>query len=348
VREKPAAGSDLAGPRLASDSLEGPRAESEAGRFRVAVVIPSYKVTRHVLGVIGRIGPEVEKIYVVDDCCPEHTGDMVEAQCGDSRVRVLRHPQNLGVGGAVKTGYTQALQDGMDVVVKVDGDGQMAPEFIPTLIKPLRLGLADYAKGNRFYNLEDVRSMPAARLFGNAVLSFMTKLSAGYWRIFDPTNGYTAIHRSALSLLPLDKVADRYFFETDLLFRLATVRALVLDVPMTATYGDETSGLKISRILPRFLFGHFVNFSKRIVYNYFLRDFSVASLELVLGLVLLIFSGVFGTWTWITNVESRVATTAGTVMLAALPAILGAQLLLSFLAADITSEPTTPLQALRE
>ena len=329
-------------------SLDLEQSGSAIRAFRAAVVIPAYKVTRHILDVIARVGPEVERIYVVDDCCPEHSGDFVEEHCRDPRVSVLRNEKNLGVGGAVKTGYQQALIDGADAVVKVDGDGQMSPELVPVFLKPLRQGIADYVKGNRFYNLEDVSAMPGMRLFGNAALSFMTKLSTGYWRTFDPSNGFTAIHRAALGLLPLDKVANGYFFETDLLFRLAIVRAVVVDVPMKAIYAQETSGLRISHIFLRFLRGHLVNFLKRIGYNYFLRDFSVASLELVFGVLLLTFSAVFGSWKWMSNAEALVATPAGTVMLAALPAILGMQLLLSFFAADIAAEPTRPLQNVRD
>jgi dolichol-phosphate mannosyltransferase len=316
--------------------------------LRVAVVIPCYRVASLVPGVIARIGPEVERIYAVDDACPEHTGDLLERDCKDPRVRVLRHETNRGVGGAVKTGYRRALADGLDVVLKLDGDGQMDPALIPTFVKPLRLGLADYAKGNRFYRVEDLQAMPGLRLFGNAVLSFMTKLSSGYWRLFDPTNGYTAIHRAALGLLPLDKIADDYFFETDMLFRLATVRAVAIDVPMRAVYGSEKSGLRVGRILLRFLRGHLVNFHKRVVYNYFLRDFSVASVELIVGSLLTLFAAVFGPYRWAESYRAGVTTPAGTVMLAALPAILGLQLLLSFLAADFAHEPTTPLQSLRE
>ena len=332
--------------RLTPSALEAER--PNALPFRAAVVIPAYKVTRHILDVIARVGPEVERIYVVDDCCPEQSGAFVEEHCRDPRVTVLRNSKNLGVGGAVKTGYKRAFEDGADAVVKVDGDGQMAPELVPTFLKPLRQGIADYAKGNRFYNVEDVRAMPGARLLGNAGLSFMTKLSTGYWRIFDPSNGFTAIHRAALGLLQLDKVADGYFFETDLLFRLATVRAVVVDVPMKAVYADETSNLRISSILLRFLRGHLTNFLKRIGYNYFLRDFSVASLELAFGILFLTFAVLFGSWKWIANTEAQVATPAGTVMLAALPAILGMQLLLSFFAADIAAEPTRPLQNVRD
>jgi len=316
--------------------------------MRVAVVIPSYRVAAHILGVLRRIGDEVDRIYVVDDCCPEHAGDLVERECTDARVKVLRHERNRGVGGAVKTGYKQALADGMDVVVKVDGDGQMPPELIPTFLKPLRLGVADYVKGNRFFNIEDVRAMPSVRLFGNAALSFFTKLSTGYWSLFDPTNGYTAVHRVALSLVPLDKVADDYFFETDLLFRLSTARAVVLDVPMRAIYADEKSSLRIGRILGPFLRGHARNFLKRITYNYFLRDFSAASIQLVFGLLMTSFSAAFGSYKWITALHQNVATNPGTVMLAALPAIVGVQLILSFLSADIESQPATPLQSVHD
>lgn len=332
----------------AFDVATQPHPERGPASMRVAVVIPSYRVGDHILGVLSRIGHEVERIYVVDDCCPEHVGDLVERECKDTRVTVLRHERNRGVGGAVKTGYRQALADGMDVMVKVDGDGQMAPELLPTFLKPLRMGSADYVKGNRFFNIEDVRAMPFVRLFGNAVLSFFTKLSTGYWSLFDPTNGYTAVHRVALSLVPLDKVAENYFFETDLLFRLATARAVVLDVPMQAVYGDEKSGLRIGRIVGPFLRGHFRNLLKRITYNYFLRDFSAASLELIFGTVLVAFSAVFGSYKWITALHEHIATNPGTVMLAALPAIVGVQLLLSFLSADIASQPTTPLQSVHE
>jgi len=319
-----------------------------AHSLRMAVVIPSFRVTRHILDVLARIGSEIERIYVVDDACPEHTGDLVEEKCRDARVIVLRHGRNRGVGGAVKTGYAQGLADGFDVIIKVDGDGQMPPELIPALAKPIRLGLADYAKGNRFYSVEDVRAMPRARLFGNAALSFLTKLSSGYWRVFDPTNGFTAIHRSALELLPLEKISDGYFFESDMLFRLATVRAMVLDVPMKAIYNDERSALRIARILGPFVRGHLINFAKRVAYNYFLRDFSAASLQLVTGGASLLFATVFGSWHWMTSGAEHRFASAGTVMLAALPAILGVQLLLAFLSADIAAEPTIALQQLSD
>jgi glycosyltransferase involved in cell wall biosynthesis len=245
----------------------------------ISVVIPSYKVRAHVLEVINKIGPEISRIYVVDDSCPEQSGLFVEEYCSDPRVKVLRHERNLGVGGAVMTGYKAAIAEGMEVIVKLDGDGQMDPDLIMDFVEPILAGEADYTKGNRFFDLEKVRVMPKARLFGNAVLSFMAKLSSGYWNLFDPTNGYTAIHRDVLLHLPLAKISERYFFETDILFRLNTLRAVVVDVPMDAKYGDEISNLKISSVVGEFLAKHVRNFFKRIFYNYYLRDMSVASIE---------------------------------------------------------------------
>jgi glycosyltransferase involved in cell wall biosynthesis len=309
----------------------------------VAVVIPSYKVTRHILGVIAGIGPEVSRIYVVDDKCPDGSGAFVKANCQDPRVTVVEHAENQGVGGAVMSGYRAAIADGMEVIVKVDGDGQMDARLIPHFIAPILRGEADYTKGNRFFDLEQIGQMPPMRLFGNAVLSLMTKLSSGYWNLFDPTNGYTAIHADAARHLPFAKISKRYFFETDMLFRLNTLNAVVVDVPMDASYGDEVSNLKISKIVTEFLGKHVRNFSKRIFYNYYLRNMSLASIELPAGLAMLTWGTVYGAMHWIESSRAGVATAPGTVMLSALPVIMGMQLVLAFLAHDIASVPQRPI-----
>ena len=310
---------------------------------KISVVIPSFRVRAHILGVLSRIGPEVATIYVVDDCCPEQSGQWVASQCTDPRVRVLYHAENQGVGGAVMTGYRAAIEDSQDIVVKIDGDGQMDPALLPQFVAPLLAGDADYAKGNRFFHLDEIHQMPAIRLFGNAVLSFMSKVSTGYWGLFDPTNGYTAIQTRVASHLPMDQISKRYFFETDMLFRLNTLRAVVVDVPMDAFYGDEESNLKITKVLPEFLSKHIRNTFKRIFYNYYLRDLSLASFELPLGLFLSIFGLIFGAYRWWHVMETGVAATAGTVMLSALPLILGVQFLLAFLGADIANQPQKPV-----
>jgi dolichol-phosphate mannosyltransferase len=312
----------------------------------IAVVIPCYRVKDQILSVLKRIGSEVERIYVVDDACPQQSGRHVLAQCNDPRVVVLFHEINEGVGGAVITGYRRAAEDGAQVIVKIDGDGQMAPELVADFVRPILDGRADYTKGNRFYNVEDVRSMPPLRLMGNAALSFMTKLSAGYWHVFDPTNGYTAISATVVQVLPLHKLARRYFFESDMLFRLGTFHACVLDIPMAAVYGGEQSNLKLRRVFFPFLLGNLTNMVKRICYGYFLRDFSIASLELLVGLAFLLFGCIFGLYKWIASATTGVPATTGTVMLAALPVILGIQFLLSFVAFDVAATPQRAIHPL--
>ena len=315
----------------------------EPGLPSVAVVIPCYRVTRHVGTVIGAIGAEVDRIYCIDDACLEGSGNWIEANIDDPRVMVLRHQVNQGVGGAVMTGYRQAIADGASAIVKIDGDGQMDPALLSRFIRPIIEGEADYAKGNRFYDLRNIRNMPGIRLFGNAILSLMTKLSTGYWDVFDPTNGYTAISGRVVREVPLDKISTRYFFETDMLFRLGVQRAVVVDVPMDALYADEVSNLHIRKIVGEFFFKHVRNFHKRIFYNYFLRDMSIASLELVFGICLLVFGIIYGGYHWIDALGSGAPTATGVIMLSVLPVLMGFQLLLAFFAYDIASVPRYPL-----
>lgn len=312
----------------------------------IAVVIPCYRVGELVLDVIARIGPEVSHIIAVDDCCPDDTATLLAKRVSDPRLIILRHEVNKGVGSAMVTGYRKALELGVDIVVKVDGDGQMPPELIPHLVRPIIVGMADYTKGNRFHSLYDVKAMPRGRLLGNAILSFVTKISSGYWSIFDPTNGFTAIHREALGRLVLDNLAERYFFETDMLVNLGNNRAVVRDVPMRALYGDEVSGLKVSKTAWSFLVGHTRECAKRLLYHYFMRDFSFASLQLVFGMLLLGCGIGFGAFEWWFHASHGTVATTGTVMLAVLPIILGFQLLLGFLSYDIANEPRHTLQSL--
>ena len=310
----------------------------------LAVVIPCYRVKAHVLEVIERIGPEVAMIFVIDDACPDGSGAFVGEQGRDPRVRVIRHEVNRGVGGAMMTGYRAALDAGADIVVKVDGDGQMDPALIPHIARPVLARQADYAKGNRFHSLWNVRRMPRVRLYGNAALSFMTKLSSGYWGIFDPTNGFTAIHAAALERIEFANVSERYFFETDMLINLGNARAVVADVPMEALYADEVSNLRIRNELWPFLRTHMREVVKRIFYTYFLRDFTPATLQLVIGALFLLFGTVYGAAEWYYSVASGNVPSTGTVMIAVLPIILGVQLLLNFLAFDMANEPKVPIQ----
>jgi len=331
---------------MANSASRPVRASSDRPVRKVAVVIPCYRERLHILDVLNRIGPEVDAIFVIDDACPDHTGDLVSESCVDPRVAVLRHDTNLGVGGATMTGYRQALASGHDILVKLDGDGQMNPDQIARLIAPILAGRADYTKGNRFHRADAVANMPWARIAGNIALSLMSKLSSGYWNIFDPTNGFTAIHAMAARSLPAGKISNGYFFESEILFRLGMMRAVVEDVPMTALYGAETSGMNILSIIPEFIAKHTANTCKRLYFNYFLRDPGIATLQLLFGKFLLLFGLIFGGWNWYDSIRSGINASAGTVVLAALPVIIGVQLLFAFFAQDVRNVPTLPLQTI--
>lgn len=311
---------------------------------KIAVVIPCYRVTEHVVGVLNSIGPEVSTIFIVDDACPDRSGEFVQRSSKDKRIEYIFHSENKGVGGAVVSGYKAALESDADVIVKLDGDGQMDPTLIKTIAKPVLEGTADYSKGDRFDSLENLFGMPKVRIFGNAVLSLWAKVSTGYWSLTDPTNGYTAIHRRALEAINLNKVRSSYFFESDMLFRLNLANCVVADVPMVSRYGNESSNLKIHKVLLEFPWRHSVNTLKRIFYRYYLREWNVGSFELPFGILLILFGTWFGLNSFLSATAAGVGTTAGQATGSALSLILGFQLLLSFISYDVQSEPRIPRQ----
>jgi glycosyltransferase involved in cell wall biosynthesis len=307
----------------------------------VWLIVPCYKVRSKILDVIAKTPPWIEGIVCVDDACPEGSGDFIEANTRDPRVTVVRLPQNQGVGGATLAGYREAAARGGQVLVKVDGDDQMDLAYVSHLVAPILLGEADYAKGNRFTSVSHLTTMPQVRVFGNAALSFAAKLSTGYWNIFDPTNGFTAIEGQVAKMILEKRVSRRFFFETDLLYHLGTLRAVVRDVPMPARYADEVSNLRIGAIVGPFALKHMKNFFQRVLGQYFVRDFHAASLELVFGVVFILFG--LGYAARYVSTPHTQAASAGVVMAAALPVILGAQLLMQALNFDVLNVPTRPI-----
>ena len=145
-------------------------------------------------------------------------------------------------------------------------------------------------------------------------------------------------------MLPWDRISKRYFFESDLLFRLNTLRAVTIDRPLPGRYADERSSLSVWRAACEFPVLHLRNFVKRLFYCYLLRDFNIASLNLLLAIVLLSFGLVFGMVQWVRSVQLNEFASAGTVMLAALPFILGWQALLAFFSFDLHNIPSEPVQ----
>ena len=307
------------------------------------VVIPCYNVSEHIREVITNIDSNVSGIVAVNDASRDSTLEILESLASDKRLHVISNEINSGVGGSTKRGFEFAFSRGATIVVKLDGDGQMDPALIADLIAPILSGRADYVKGNRFINIDQVISMPKLRLIGNIALSFLTKLSSGYWEIFDPNNGFVAISKKAFGLIPSAKVDDRYFFESDMLFRLHLARAVVQDVPIPTKYGSEVSGLKESRALIEFSYKHHRNFLKRIIIEYYLRDFNLGSIQLPLGLGLGVFGTIYGTLNFSHFHSLDLPTPTGIQIVVAMSVLSGLQLLLSFFAFDISNSPKKPI-----
>lgn len=308
-------------------------------KLQVAVVIPAYRAADRIVDVLKTVPKTVSNIIVIDDACPDESGLLAKKKVKDSRLEVVFHERNLGVGGATVSGMNRALELGANIVVKLDADGQMDPRRIPELLQPILNYEADYVKGNRFHSLESLEKMPRIRIFGNAILSLMSKFSTGYWDITDPTNGFFAIHSDVLRRIHLEKLRKGWFFESDLLFRASLVRAVVLDLPMDSVYGDQSSNLKPIRVIPEFVSRHTVNLFKRIFYNYYLKEWNIVSLELPIGVAFFGYATYLGLNNWLVNSQLGQPTPVGTLFLVAILGIFGLQLLLSAVAYDIQSVP---------
>ncbi|HEY2773424.1 MAG TPA: glycosyltransferase family 2 protein [Candidatus Binatia bacterium] len=318
--------------------------EQALASLHIAVVVPAFQAERWIADTLRAVPPFVRSIVVVTDGCTDATAKAVdEVAAADHRVVRVDHATNRGVGAAVRSGYVRALADGAEIVAKMDADGQMDPTALASLVLPIALGRADYAKGNRFVHSREIRAMPAVRLFGNAALSLMTKLSTGYWTLLDPTNGYTAISREALSAIDLDQLDDRFFFESSMLTELSVVRAVAVDVAIPARYGAESSHLSVARSLFEFAAKHARAFTRRLWLRYLVLDFSAVSLLLAVGIPLTVFGVVFGVRSWVHSSVYDVPATAGTVMVAAFTTAAGLFGIVQAMIYDILSVPSVPL-----
>lgn len=306
---------------------------------KIAIVIPAFKVKKQIVDVLNSVPSFVNVVILVDDQCPQETGSFVESVefSNIEQFEVVFHQKNKGVGGAVVSGYRRALELDCDVVVKVDGDGQMDLNYLPQLIQPILDGNIDYTKGNRFVDFKKLREMPKIRLIGNSVLSFLLKVVSGYWNIMDPTNGYTAISKGALKNIDLAKLSERYFFESDMLINLNLHNSVVKDIAIPAKYDDEESSLSITKTIFQFPFYLVKGFVRRIFLKYYIYDFNMASIYLLFGAPMLIWGAVFGAYQWWWHIDHDVLASTGTVMLAVLPLILGTQFVLQAIQIDIQS-----------
>jgi dolichol-phosphate mannosyltransferase len=314
------------------------RLEKMIEGLRVAVVIPSYRVARELPRVVQEMPECVDRIIVVDDASPDDLRGALSLVI-DSRLQIIVHEANQGVGGATVTGMLAALEEDADIIVKCDGDGQMDPCAIPALVHPIAVGWADHVKGSRYHHAKELGAMPRWRLLGNIGLTFLTKLCSGYWNVLDPVNGFFATRSDVLGRIRLTELSRRYFFETDLLIRLNIIEARVADLPQPARYGTEQSSLSVTRALWDFPWRLITGLVRRVFWRYLVYDVSPVAIFGITGLLLASFGLGFGCWQWFTHGIRNVPTPLGTIVLAALPLMLGFQLLIQALILDIANTP---------
>lgn len=306
---------------------------------KITVVIPCFKVAAHIETTVGSLPEWIDQMILVDDCSPDNTINVLnQLALKNPKVTILSNPKNMGVGGAMITGFWHALHTDTDIIVKLDGDGQMNPDYLPALLQPLCDKSAEFSKGNRFNDFQALKKMPASRRVGNLGLSFLIKAASGYWEVFDPSNGFIAIAKETLKRIDLTKLAHRYFFESSMLIELYYTGARIQDIPMPAIYGEEVSNLSVAKALLGFPPKLMKAFFRRIILSYFVFDFSITSIYMLAGLPLFLYGLIYGIVKWIHFASIDVAAPTGTVMLAVLPFILGFQMLLSAVQHDIDSK----------
>lgn len=304
----------------------------------MAVVIPCFRVSAHVAAVIASVPLDVvDQIFVVDDKCPEGTGDLVN-KLKLEKTTVIYNKQNLGVGGATKVGLDTAFSEGYACCIKIDGDGQMDSGYISGIVALLKQDKFDYIKGNRFFFLGDVESMPRIRLIGNSLLTVLTRVSSGYWAIGDPTNGFVAIRKKVWQILQDRSVANGYFFETHMIIRLGEIRARIAEIPMPAIYENESSNLKISKIVIPFIRQHLKAACRRFMMEYFVRGLSVATVTLPIGLFATVWGVGFTVYLGYQSNYLGIPASSGDIALSILSVLLGVQFSIAAFTEDLAKK----------
>jgi glycosyltransferase involved in cell wall biosynthesis len=290
----------------------------------VAVVVPAFNEERLIGDTIAGIPAFVDRIYVVDDASRDRTGERVKL-LDNPRVLLLEHPHNVGVGGAILTGYGRALTERIDVTCVMAADNQMDPEELESLVRPVAAGEVDYAKANRLTSGQAWELIPKTRYLGNALLSLLTKIASGYWHVADSQAGYTALGLETLRRLDLPRIYKRYGFPNDMLVHLNVVNARVRDVPSRPIYGvGERSGIKIRKVVPRISWLLVKGFFWRLREKYVIRDFHPLVFFYAFGFLATLAGLVLGG----IEIGYRIAGNAvsvGTVVLIALLLISGSQ-----------------------
>ena len=307
-------------------------------KIKVKVIIPCYKVEKQIRKVVEELPDYVHSIILVNDKSPDSTPEILSQLAQENpKVTVVNHDVNQGVGGAMISGFLEALKTEGDFIVKLDGDGQMDASYIKKMVSGLESDGCDFAKGNRFFDRKELAQMPFIRRLGNLGLSFLIKMSSGYWKISDPTNGFFCIRQSTLQRIDTKRLSKRFFFECSLLIESFYAGAKIKDVAIPAIYADEKSNLSIFKTLLTFPPKLSSAFIRRIWRQYFVYDFNICSIYWLFGNLLFLFGAIFGIVNWVRYASAAHLTPTGTIMLSILPLILGFQMLLSAIQYDISA-----------
>ena len=284
----------------------------------VAVVVPAFDEELLIETTIAGMPELVDRVIVVDDASRDGTAAAAQTS-GDSRVEVITHEKNQGVGAAILTGYRRALEHGVDVTCVMAGDNQMDPDDLEAIAGPVARGEVDYAKANRLFTGRAWELIPRNRYLGNAVLSLLTKIASGYWHVADSQSGYTAIGKGTLELLDLDRIYPRYGFPNDMLVHLNVINARVRDVPSRPVYGvGEKSGIKLRRVVPTISWLLTKAFFWRMREKYVIRDFHPLVFFYFFGLFFLVAGLVLGITVTVLRLGGNELTVATVVLIALL------------------------------
>ncbi|WP_026968932.1 glycosyltransferase family 2 protein [Algoriphagus terrigena] len=303
------------------------------------IIIPYYKSGSLLIDVLDKVPEVIHYVIIVDDCSPIPLPEITSEKYRFELI-VLKHSQNRGVGGAMKTGFQKALENKeIKFFFKVDSDDQMDLTQIPRMKKQLMENGADFVKGNRLYDIDIIKRMPVVRRMGNLLLSFITKFCTGYWNVQDPTNGFFGIKRRTLSKLKLRNLHDSYFFETSLLGELFLNGAYIKSIRMPPIYKTEVSNMNVALVPFEFLPKLFRILIKRISYKYFLFELNIGSIYLLGSGVFFVFGTIFGIYHYQKNFDMGITTPAGTVIIFALCILVSFNLFLSWLDFDTKNSP---------
>ena len=259
---------------------------------KIGVVIPCYNTGDTIFKVITKLPNYVDQILVIDDCCPENTGKILSEKIINNKIKIIFNKINMGVGASVLRGYRHLLKFDVDVFVKIDGDNQMDSKEMISLINPILSGQFNYTKGTRYKTKTNLKNMPTIRYYGNFLISYFSKITTGYWNIFDFLNGYTAIDRNFVKKILKHNLDKRFFFETHILIILNILGAKVKDVPVTIQYKNNKSNFNPFLETKNFFFKNIFFFFMRVIKKYYRQNknflfFGMIFVSSIINLILL-------------------------------------------------------------